>query len=667
MQVHIFGWRQLLLVLSLFLYLSLAQESATCSAAIHLPPPYVDITIVGTTANKAYADDGCSWEERSVTYRINPTIGNEVTIKSCGPAVQNDIWVTVYSGSCSSPQCGVTQGLYSETSCAWDSSDVSFVAEEEEYWVSVVSWAEEGGQFSISINEGVHAIPPPDCDIAVSLFGPYSPSLTIYGDVEPLSSSSGGDVSVIVIAVLDSYDDDSDWVVVDGTGYMPKSESALTVSESLPLGSRLLSVMVTSAVVGTDTASTTVSDGAWQIQIGYVNAQVMTTYEAASSASRDLTYGGHATGLRLSYTIVSYSTLVGVTFQDTQGSQASFTGFLDTWDSPSTLDIAFADLDDYADMTSIRKIVINVVGLDLTMNVQELVVIGNVSLPPMSSYVLPCTGVMATTSITWYKLYPSRTFVTVSTCNAGSEIATDVSAYAGDCSDLACTYFSASECANGSTVTLYWNYENFYISVSGRDGATGAFEMTVFESWYFEGDSSGWVDDDDFAPPVLTSISHFSPLSPGFWSNSPSIAAPIFSPISADSSYGWEPPADSGPGSACSSAIAATYGQSEVWTNTGLVYENMCGLYSRSGSRWFVFSPTNSDRVKMDVCTSNFDTVIAVVDNCNSLSCLASNDDSCGNNASSVTMDVTAGKDYYIIVGGYSSNSGSFRLNISSA
>ena len=96
------------------------------------------------------------------------------------------------------------------------------------------------------------------------------------------------------------------------------------------------------------------------------------------------------------------------------------------------------------------------------------------------------------------------------------------------------------------------------------------------------------------------------------------------------------------------------------------MYDNLCGLYTSSGTRWFVFSPNYNDRVKVDVCTTNFDTVLAVVDSCNSLGCIASNDDGCNYDASYVVVNVVAGRDYLICVGGWSTSTGNFRLNIAS-
>lgn len=82
-------------------------------------------------------------------------------------------------------------------------------------------------------------------------------------------------------------------------------------------------------------------------------------------------------------------------------------------------------------------------------------------------------------------------------------------------------------------------------------------------------------------------------------------------------------------------------------------------------SVWFRYTPTTTYQARLDTCGSGFDTTLAVYTGSalTSLTKIAVNDDSC-DLQSSVSVAVTAGTTYWIALDGYSTQSGSYVLNL---
>ncbi|MBX2927241.1 MAG: fibronectin type III domain-containing protein [Saprospiraceae bacterium] len=75
----------------------------------------------------------------------------------------------------------------------------------------------------------------------------------------------------------------------------------------------------------------------------------------------------------------------------------------------------------------------------------------------------------------------------------------------------------------------------------------------------------------------------------------------------------------------------------------------------------------NGAQVTASLCASAYDTKLHVyTGSCAGLTCLVSNDDSpvCGNTRSQVVFNANVGTDYYILVSGFSTNTGAFSLNL---
>jgi hypothetical protein len=108
---------------------------------------------------------------------------------------------------------------------------------------------------------------------------------------------------------------------------------------------------------------------------------------------------------------------------------------------------------------------------------------------------------------------------------------------------------------------------------------------------------------------------------------------------------------------------------SDFGTTAGHVddYDEVCP-YTGSTSPDVVYSytPIASESLNMDLCESAFDTKLYVYDS--AMTSIACNDDSCPGYMSELfDVPVTAGETYYIVVDGYSGDSGDYVLNVSAA
>mmetsp|Transcript_40 Transcript_40/g.143 ORF Transcript_40/g.143 Transcript_40/m.143 type:complete len:362 (+) Transcript_40:82-1167(+) len=123
-------------------------------------------------------------------------------------------------------------------------------------------------------------------------------------------------------------------------------------------------------------------------------------------------------------------------------------------------------------------------------------------------------------------------------------------------------------------------------------------------------------------------------------------------------------------GDTCHTALPASLGVTHQVGTEGLVYENVCGLDTQSPTTWFFVIPGGTARATFSTCGegTDFDTVIAVFDDCEMLMCIAANDDGrCdeGLPSSSVaSVNVQQGHVYFVMVAGYADASGLFTLTI---
>jgi len=95
---------------------------------------------------------------------------------------------------------------------------------------------------------------------------------------------------------------------------------------------------------------------------------------------------------------------------------------------------------------------------------------------------------------------------------------------------------------------------------------------------------------------------------------------------------------------------------------------NVCGGVSSSGQRWYVYEAAFNSTITLSTINSltNYDTYLKVfTGSCGNLSCVAFNDDIPGTNfQSQVVFDAQAGVTYFIRVGGFASQQGTFGLSL---
>ena len=94
------------------------------------------------------------------------------------------------------------------------------------------------------------------------------------------------------------------------------------------------------------------------------------------------------------------------------------------------------------------------------------------------------------------------------------------------------------------------------------------------------------------------------------------------------------------------------------------VNESSCSFYDFYDV-WHIFTPEQSETVKISLMGSDFDTTLAIYDQCEGME-LACNDQALGTNQSEIIMDVEAGVSYYIRIAGYYGDWGNYLLTITS-
>jgi len=221
----------------------------------------------------------------------------------------------------------------------------------------------------------------------------------------------------------------------------------------------------------------------------------------------------------------------------------------------------------------------------------------------------------------WYSVTPSSgTQLTISTCAPYTNFDTIIVVYTGNCEQLTCSTIAddSDSCQvnnNFAQAHFVSSGEQYFIGVTGYNGATGNFELT-------------------------------------------------FSEVAANAS------------STCQTAIAipgpyvtpvTVYGNTE---HSGGYNGNLCGLSSSSHIDWYLINPHPGSQVEITTCNAvtNFDTRLSIFSgSCSSLRCMFENDDNCTTNsvASYLTFAASPNEShYYLAVFGYGSASGTYEVRI---
>ncbi|MBL9000428.1 MAG: hypothetical protein JNK25_04760 [Phycisphaerae bacterium] len=128
------------------------------------------------------------------------------------------------------------------------------------------------------------------------------------------------------------------------------------------------------------------------------------------------------------------------------------------------------------------------------------------------------------------------------------------------------------------------------------------------------------------------------------------------------------PPANDACSNAQWAAAGIEYtGSTTLATNDGTA---SCGASGASPDVWFKYRPVTTGEVRIDTCTSSYDTVLSVHSACGGTQ-IACNDDSngvsgapCSSLSSFVRPTLTAGVTYWIRIAGYNGATGTYKLHI---
>ncbi|NOT51988.1 MAG: T9SS type A sorting domain-containing protein [Chitinophagaceae bacterium] len=213
-----------------------------------------------------------------------------------------------------------------------------------------------------------------------------------------------------------------------------------------------------------------------------------------------------------------------------------------------------------------------------------------------------CVTTLNTAGGVWYTFVGNGAPNTISTCT-GTAYDSKIGVFSGSCGSLICVTGNDDACGLQSSVTFTANTgTTYYVLVTGFGSATGAFTLT------------------------RTSVL---------------------------------------PNDLCTGAITINCGQTITGSTacgatTDAVATCVTALNTAPGV-WYRFVGDASP-VTLSLCGSSYDTKIGVfTGTCTALTCVTGNDDFCGVQ-SQVTFNTNAGVTYYILVTGFSTNTGNFTL-----
>jgi len=216
----------------------------------------------------------------------------------------------------------------------------------------------------------------------------------------------------------------------------------------------------------------------------------------------------------------------------------------------------------------------------------------------------PFCGTSNTSPGVWYRLTGTGTQITVNTC-AAATFDTKLTVFTGTCSTLTCISGNDDFCGLRSQVTFSSVAgAQYYVLVHGFGSATGTFTLTTT----------------------------------------------CVNPITNDN---------------CSNATPIGCNTTVTGTTVGATVDAapFCGTSITAPGVWYRLTGTGQT-VTVNTCTgTTYDSKISVYSGtCASLTCISGNDDFCGLQ-SQVTFPTTAGVQYYVLVHGFGSATGTFTLS----
>ncbi len=273
----------------------------------------------------------------------------------------------------------------------------------------------------------------------------------------------------------------------------------------------------------------------------------------------------------------------------------------------------------------------------------------------------------------WFSVTGNGAPIDVSTC-AATIYDTRLSVFSGECGALTCVGSNDDACGRQSRVS--WDSVDgatYLVLVHGFSSNTGAFQLDIAVEPpppADDADNDGVLDVDDNC--VNTD-------NPGQEDGDADGAGDACDNCPVDSNEDQADSDDDGLGDACeqpndncegSIALDLSKGLAEISGSTaaGAAFDpenSNCGASSAPGV-WFT-AIGRGTAMTAALCGSTYDTKISVFEGeCGTLTCVTSNDDDCGLQ-SGVAWDGADGVTYSILVHGWSSRSGDFILNVTSA
>lgn len=206
----------------------------------------------------------------------------------------------------------------------------------------------------------------------------------------------------------------------------------------------------------------------------------------------------------------------------------------------------------------------------------------------------------------WYTFVGSGSPVALSTCGGTTNYDTQIGVYSGTCAQLVCVAGNNNFCGRQSRVTFNAAAgTRYYIWVTGVIDARGNFSLSM-----------SCIPNDE-----------------------------------------------------CADALPIVCGQTLTGSTTGasLAAVATCGTtLNTAPAVWYRHTGTGQ-ATTFSLCGSSYDTKIGVfTGSCGALTCVTGNDDFCGLQ-SSVNVSTVAGTTYYILVTGFSANTGNFTLSVTCA
>lgn len=224
-------------------------------------------------------------------------------------------------------------------------------------------------------------------------------------------------------------------------------------------------------------------------------------------------------------------------------------------------------------------------------------------------------GTNPTAGGVWYVLSGDGLDVTASTCNSAS-YDTKINVYSGSCGTLTCITGNddTSGCSGFTSEVTFSTIPgtDYYIYVNGFGASQGMFALSI----------------DCFAPPT--------------------------------------PPVND----LCANAIEVTCGSVTAGSTVVATFDAapFCGTSNTASGVWYRLTGDGSDLAVASTCNdADYDTKISVyTGSCGALSCVAGNDDGvgCSGFSSEASFSTTSGVEYYILVHGFGTATGSFNLTV---